>query len=219
MIHRAADFIQVPLRNFFEIFQIFLQRRDLITRIYLTEGGEAVDQEQKWIRDIQRSSSRRAADQLVEQYYDEVYRFAYRQTGSKEDAMDLTQNIFLAAFRAIPSYDRKKASFRTWLYRIAANKVIDLRRRTQPIQLPLEDLDLPVSEDYAAQIQDQALLEQIEKYVSGLDPHLQAVFRLRLYGERTFPEIAAALGQSESAVKSQYHRLLQQIRKEFNPNG
>lgn len=185
----------------------------------MTEGGEAVDQEQKWIRDIQKRGSRPAAERLAERYYDEIYRFAYRQLGSKEDAMDLTQNIFLAAFRALPSYDRRKASFRTWLYRIAANKAIDLRRRVQPVQLPLEDLDLPVPEDFIARIQDRTLLEEIERYVSGLDPDLQTVFRLRLYGERTFPEIAAALGQTESAVKSRYHRLLQQIRKEFDPNG
>ena len=178
-----------------------------------------MDQEQKWIRDIQRRNSRSAAEHLVERYYDEMYRFAYRQTGNKEDAKDLTQNIFLAVFRALPGYDRKKASFRTWLYRIAANKAIDLHRRVPLVQLPLEDVDLPDTEDYISRIQDQALLSEIERYISGLDPGLQTVFRLRLYGERTFPEIAAALGQSESAVKSQYHRLLQQIRKEFDPNG
>ena len=176
-----------------------------------------MDQEQKWIRDIQRRGSRGAAERLVERYYEEMYRFAYRQTGEMEDALDLTQDIFLAAFRALPGYDRRKASFRTWLYRIAVNKAIDLRRRVRPVQLPLDDLLLPAQEDWAGQIQDRALLDQIERYVSGLDPGLQAVFRLRLYGERTFPEIAAALGQSESAVKSQYYRLLQQLRKEFHP--
>lgn len=178
-----------------------------------------MDLEKKWIRDIQRHGSCPAAERLVERYYDEIYRFTYRQVGTKEDAMDLTQNIFLAVFRALPSYEEKKASFRTWLYRIAANKVVDLRRRVRPVQLPPEELDLPAPEDFAAQVQDRALLEQIEGYVSGLDPGLQAVFRLRLYGEHTFPEIAAALGQTESAVKSQYYRLLQQLRKEFDPNG
>ena len=63
------------------------------------------------------------------------------------------------------------------------------------------------------------LLEQIEGYVSGLTPSLQTVFRLRLYGERSFGEIAAALGQSELAVKSQYYRLLGRIREEFDPDG
>lgn len=60
------------------------------------KGGEAVEQEQKWIRAIQRRNSRAAAEQLIQAYYDEIYRFVYRQTGSREDAMDLTQSIFIA---------------------------------------------------------------------------------------------------------------------------
>lgn len=123
-----------------------------------------MEEEQKWIRDIQRRGSRRAADNLVRAYYDEIYRFAVRQVGNKEDAMDLTQTIFLAVLRSLSAFDGRKASFRTWLYRIAAHK---------------------------------------------------AVYRLRLYGERTFPEIAAALGQPEAAVKTRYYRLMARLRKEF----
>lgn len=82
----------------------------------------------------------------------------------------------------------------------------------------LEGIELPVQEDFVSQIHDRELLERIEGYVSGLSPSLQAVFRLRLYGERSFGEIAAALGQSESAVKSQYYRLLGRIREEFDPH-
>ena len=72
-----------------------------------------MEQESKWIRDIQRGGSRPAAERLVERYYDEIYVFVYRQTGHKEDAMDLTQSIFLAVLRALPSYDPKKAAFRS----------------------------------------------------------------------------------------------------------
>ena len=78
-------------------------------------------EEQKWIRDIQRRGSRQAADKLVRAYYDEIYRFAHRQLGHKEDALNLTQNVFLAVLRALPTFDGRKASFRTWLYRIAAH--------------------------------------------------------------------------------------------------
>lgn len=59
----------------------------------------------------------------------------------------------------------------------------------------------------------------MEAYVSGLDPQLQRVFRLRLYAEQSFPEIAAALGEPESAVKSRYYRLLRRLREEFDPHG
>lgn len=133
--------------------------------------------------------------------------------------MDLTQSIFLAMLRALPTYRAERGTFRTWLYRIAANKVIDARRRARLMPLPMEELEVPSEEDFAARIQDRALLEQIEAYISGLDPQAQAVFRLRLYGEQSFPEIAAALGEPEAAVKSRYYRLLGRLREEFDPHG
>jgi len=88
------------------------------------KGGEAMEREQTWIRAIQRRNSREAAEQLIQSYYAEIYRFVYRQIGSKEDAMDLPQSIFIAVLHSLPSYRAERASFRTWLYRIAANKVI-----------------------------------------------------------------------------------------------
>lgn len=174
-----------------------------------------MEEEQKWIRDIQRRGSRQAADKLVRTYYDEIYRFAYRQLGHKEDAMDLTQTIFLAVLRALPSFDGRKASFRTWMYRIAAYKAIDCRRKVQGNILLLEETETPDQTDFAAQIQDRDLLDRMEEYISRLDPDTQAVYRLRLYGERTFPEIAAVLGQPEAAVKTRYYRLMARLRKEF----
>lgn len=183
------------------------------------KGGEAVEREQKWIRAIQRRGSREAAEQLVGAYYDEIYRFVCRQTSGREDAMDLTQSIFIAVLRALPGYRAERASFRTWLYRIAANKVIDARRRARPSSLPIEEMEIPEAEDFVARVHDRALLEAIENYVSGLDPGEQAVFRLRIYGEKTFPEIAAALEEPEAAVKSRYYRLMGRLRKEFDADG
>ena len=175
--------------------------------------------EEQWIRDIQRKGSREAADQLIRAHYDEIYRFVYRQTGHKEDAMDLTQSIFLAMLRALPSFRAERGAFRTWLYRIAVNKTIDARRRAHLTPLSLDGMEVSSEEDFAARIQDRALLEQIEDYVSGLDPQAQAVFRLRLYGEQPFPEIAAALGEPEATIKSRYYRLLGRLREEFDPHG
>ena len=174
-----------------------------------------MEQENKWIRDILRHGSRPAADNLIRAHYDEIYVFVYRQVGNKEDAMDLTQSIFLAVLRSLPSFDPRKASFRTWLYRIATNKVIDARRRPCSHVVPLDCIELSDSDDFTTRVQDRVLLEQIERYVSSLDSQIQVVFRLHLYGEKSFPEIAAALGQSESAIKSQYYRLIGRLRKEF----
>ena len=129
--------------------------------------------------------------------------------------MDLTQEIFLAVLRAIPRYDARKASFRTWLYRIASNKVIDFRRRIHPALISLDEADETPVDDFALTIHDSLLLEQIEEYVSGCDPGVQAVFRLHLYGDKPFPDIAQILGEQESTVKARYYRLLNRLRKEF----
>ena len=101
-----------------------------------------MDRDTKLIRDILRRGSKTAADELIRTYYDEIYIYTFRQCSNKDEALDLTQNIFIAALGSLPSFDSKKASFRTWLYRIATNKVIDLRRRFVPVTVPIEDSDI-----------------------------------------------------------------------------
>ena len=173
--------------------------------------------EEKNIQRYRQKQDRSSAEALVEAHYREIYAFAYRQTGNMDTAMDLTQDIFLAVLRAIHTYDEGKAAFRTWLFRIAANKVIDARRRARPPTQALEDQEVPLEEDFAAQVADRLLLDQIEAYVSAMDAQTQAIFRLRRYVERTFPEIAAALEVPEPAVKAKYYRLMGRLRKEFDP--
>lgn len=82
------------------------------------------------IRKIKLFGSSKDADTLVRMYYDEIYYFVVRQINDRDSAYDLTQEIFISMLRSIGSYREKLASFRTWLYRIAENKVIDFRRRS-----------------------------------------------------------------------------------------
>ena len=86
--------------------------------------------ERRLIRKIKLFGSSKDADTLVRIYYDEIYYFVVRQINDRDEAYDMTQDIFISMLRSIGSYNEKLASFRTWLYRIAANKVIDFRRRS-----------------------------------------------------------------------------------------
>lgn len=175
--------------------------------------------EQKWIRAILRHSSQDAADKLVRAYYDEIYVYVYRQVGNKEDAMDITQESFIAALQSLPNYKPERAGFRTWLYRITSYKVIDARRRMHPDIVPLEEAEIADIEDFAKRINDRELLDRINDYVDKMKPEVQKIFRLHLYEELSFPEIAKQTGQPESKIKAQYYRLLQKIRKEFQQHG
>lgn len=195
-----------------------LEEARAASRAVATRGGQA-RREARWIRAVVRRGSQRAAERLVRARYDEIYAFVRKQCGSKEDALDLTQEIFVAALRALSSYDRRRASFRTWLYRIAANKIVDARRRAHARFTPLDEDDVPAEGDPFARIHDRALLDDIEAFVGEFDPRVQAVFRLRVYAELTFPEIAEVLGVGESTARSQFHRLAARIRKEFDLHG
>lgn len=179
-------------------------------------------QERKLIRKIKLFGSSKDADTLVKLYYDEIYYFVAKQINDKDTAYDLTQEIFISMLHSIGSYQEKLASFRTWLYRIATNKIIDCRRRTIPKIIPLEDIETNEEAfwteqiDYIESMAQKQLLFQIECYVSAFRTDIQQIFRLHIYGEQTFGEIAILIGIPEASVKSKYYRLLKQIRKEFN---
>lgn len=174
-----------------------------------------MDGESGLIRRIQKYGSRKAADLLVRGYYEEIYVYVYRQTGNRDDAMDLTQEIFIAALQSIGRYDSKKSAFRTWLYAIATHKVIDRRRAEHVTLLPLEDDAAQEGPDELARLDDAELLRQIEGYVSGFDEETQTVFRLHIYDECSFREIAESLNMPEASVKTKYYRLQKRIREEF----
>lgn len=174
-----------------------------------------MEQEQKWIRSILHRGSRKAADALVRSYYDEIYVYVYRQVGNREDALDLTQECFISALRSLHTYDSRKAGFRTWLYHIASCRIIDLRRKGSHILVPFEEMEIVSEEDFTQGVQNRELLTAVEDYVCRTDPAVQEVFRLRVYGGYSFPEIAQAMAQPETKIKAQYYRLAARLREEY----
>jgi len=177
-----------------------------------------LDGELGLIRKIQRSGNKAAADTLIREYYDEIYIYVFRQISDKHTAMDLTQTIFISVLQSISNYDRKQASFRTWLYRIATNKTIDyLRSRSIKNKrvLDVEDVDIPDEVEFARQIEIKDLVSRLQGYVNTLEVDIQQIFRLKFFGEYTFAQIATLFAHPESTVKSKYYRLLKMLREEF----
>lgn len=95
--------------------------------------------EQQWIARA-RHGDADAFEQLVVAYEGPVYRLALRMCGSTEDAREVTQDAFLAAWRGLPAF-RGDSRFSSWLYRLTTNAAIDFLRREKHHlgNLPLEE--------------------------------------------------------------------------------
>lgn len=169
----------------------------------------------KWIRNIRLFGSKKDADLLIRSYYDEIYRYVFRQLSGNADTYDLTQEIFISMLRSIKTYKKEQASFRTWLYHIATNKIIDYRRKKVPQTITLDEIETADENDFIQQIGQSELLHKIEVYVSCFPLNVQQVYRLHVYGDFTFEQISLSLNLSEGTVKSCYYRLQKKIRKEF----
>lgn len=176
------------------------------------------------IRKIKKNGDRKAADELVSQYYREVYAFAYRQTSDMDLAMDLTQEIFIAALKGIPSFDEKKAGFRTWLYSIASNKITDHYRSRYHRQLESEvygeQLEMisgsyEPEEEMIQKLYEEQMIQKVMQVIVQFGDAWVRIFQMKLFLDKTFEEIATELNLSENTVKTRYYSMLKQLRRRF----
>ena len=134
---------------------------------------------------------------LAEQYAGMLYRLAYARTGSRADAEDVMQEVFVRLLKARPDFaDREHA--KAWLLRVAANCANDLfrapwRRREEPIS---EFLPAPEEPEPGG----------VVEAVLALPPKYRAAVHLYYYEDLSVAEIAGILGKSEGAVKSRLFR-------------
>ncbi|MCL2627921.1 MAG: RNA polymerase sigma factor [Oscillospiraceae bacterium] len=164
-------------------------------------------------------NDRAAADILVGRYYDEIYRFAYRQSMDSRDvkntAQDLTQEIFISALKSLSTYNPKKAGFRTWLYQVANSRIIDSRRRFRPDEVQIDETEIYTPSDITIDLHNKELLRKIEEHIGTLPSEIQRIFRLTLHSDMTFAQIAASMDMPEATVKTKFYRMIKKVREEF----
>jgi len=148
-------------------------------------------------------SGARTFGELLERHEREIFAYALRLTGRREDADDLYQETFLAAFRAWPPPRRDHE--RAWLYKIATNKAIDRERRRRPT-VSVEDLRL------AAPDRDGVTLIDLASAIRTLPPGQRAAFVLRTVEGRPYREVALALECSEEAARTRVSEATKKVR-------
>lgn len=172
--------------------------------------------ERFWIKKIKRSASEEAANKLIAKYYKEMYAFIYKQTLDKELTLDLTQEIFISVLKSIHHFDDKKASFRTWLYKLASNRLVDYFRsksyQYSQKEQPIEEYEFRDEQNIVISLEYKEDYEKVNTLLNELDAASQQIVRLKLFDEYTFQEIEAMATIPLSTVKTKYYTALKRIR-------
>ncbi len=167
---------------------------------------------------------------LYERYKDRVYNVCFRITGNSTDALDASQETFGIIFRRIREF-RYQSRFSSWVYRIAVNASIDLRRRSRTRRIAsLEtvsesravregrcDLSDPAIEMPSVAASRHELEEEIQRAIGRLSDKLRAIIVLRYNENLSYEEIAETLRISLGTVKSRLSRAHEALDRELTP--
>ena len=147
-------------------------------------------------------------DEVVRTHSGRVYRLAYRLTGNRADAEDLTQEVFVRVFRALDNY--RPGTFEGWLHRITTNLFLDGARRRARIRfeaLPEDAERVPGHERSPEQaFSDDNLDGDVQHALDELPPDFRAAVVLCDIEGLSYEEIAATLGIKLGTVRSRIHR-------------
>ncbi|MDZ5044228.1 sigma-70 family RNA polymerase sigma factor, partial [Clostridium perfringens] len=150
-------------------------------------------------------------------YYKEIFAYVFRQTSNEELSKDLTQEIFISMLKSLGGFDDEKASFRTWLYKIASNKIIDNYRSTYykyvTVVDEFEEGLVGYENDLEESFQIKEDAKEILEIINTLNTSIQQILRLKIFGGMTFLEIASLIDMSESTVKTKYYSSIKKIKK------
>jgi len=156
-------------------------------------------------------------DTLMKRHREAVFRFVRGLTGNESDALDITQECFVAAFLALGRYDRTRP-FRAWILRIARNKCHDwARRRTVrrffSFAVPLDDAsDIADPEENPEEaLSSRRGVERIHEAIASLPASLKEPLLLCSLEDMTQDEAAEVLGISRKAVETRIYRARQKL--------
>jgi RNA polymerase sigma-70 factor (ECF subfamily) len=161
--------------------------------------------------------------ELVERYQKQVYFLARDMTGNHQDAEDLSQDVFIKAYRSLDGF-RGDAKFSSWLYRITVNTCIDKSRKktlkSMQLEENMDDMHITAhhttgqrSPDPEKMTEASLMRLHIEKALKKLTDKERTVFVLRHYRDLKLNEIAEILEINTGTVKSTLFRAIQKLQK------
>ena len=163
---------------------------------------------------------------LYDRYRRRVFATVRRIVRNREEAQDVTQEVFAKLYRSLSSWDSRRAKFSTWLFRLAANHAIDAWRSSRRrVELSLEGdgmdgslrrpFPYPCRMVFYAEraLERKERIAEIQRFVNGLPPLQRKVFLLRHFQGFKLHEIAESEGHKLATVKTSLYRATQHLRR------
>jgi RNA polymerase sigma-70 factor (ECF subfamily) len=165
--------------------------------------------------------SRGAFQELVSLYQEDIYKMMFYRTYSQMDAEDLTQEVFVQAYKKIKNLHNAER-FRSWLFSIGVNRCRDLKRKNRFLSIfgmgswgnqdDFEDVSSSTSDQAQENIQQEKFWIQVKKLLHHLSASEKEVFTMRFMDQLKIGEIAVVLNKNESTVKTHLYRALKKVR-------
>jgi RNA polymerase sigma-70 factor (ECF subfamily) len=157
-----------------------------------------------------------AWEKLVKLHEKKVFNTSMRLIGNREDAMDLTQEVFFEVYRKLSQF-RYQSAFSTWLQKISYGKSIDFLRRSR-CEVDIEGKEIIEHETPCTHILRRDSNRKILEIFRRLSLEQRLILELKFFQNETFEEISITLNLPQSTVKSRYYAAIKDktFRKEIS---
>jgi RNA polymerase sigma factor (sigma-70 family) len=155
---------------------------------------------------------------LYDRYVDLIYRHICYRISDKKEAEDLTQEVFIKAWKAINKYRKTEAPFKAWLLTIARNLIFDYYKASKKaVSLDeIGNLEEPSKENIEQDFEDQENRNYLKNAISKLGGDKQKVLLMHFIDDFSYSEIAEALKKSEGAIRVIQFRALNELKNILN---
>jgi RNA polymerase sigma-70 factor (ECF subfamily) len=177
----------------------------------------AAQVEARWLRAAQ-AGDRSAFAQIVEAYWDRLYRWLFQLTRDRHRAEDLTQETFLKALAALKSF-KAGTNFRAWLFRIGHNNFVNLKRadRRATVQIPEETSETGIA-GAGTIAADREALTAVQKAIADLPVDFRVALLLRAEEGLSFKDMAAILQTTEETARWRVFKARQKLLASVPPD-
>ena len=155
---------------------------------------------------------------IIEKYHNEIFSFVFNMLGQYQDTEDLLQDIFLKVYRNLKKYNKEKASFRTWLYRIANNETINYLKSAQKKYSSIGELDssrlVSVDDVENQAIHDDDINQIIQIMKKVLSIKHQKIMMFHYFSNLSVKEISKAMEIPEKTIYKTLKSSIEKIKKE-----